>query len=284
MNFFESIVSFFMAIITFLASLFGGTLFAPEINMDKFELVWADEFDGTQPDMTKWNLLTASTSVRRGGYWNKDLIEVKDGNLIIYSKYLENGCAEGDPAGWYTGAMNTKGLFETTYGYFETRCILPPGNGQWAAFWMNSSNMGELNGEDGSHGGEVDIFEAPYYNYKEPDKVFGAIHWGGYGKGHESIHVTYNIDPVNPYTEYNTYGIEWNEEQYIYYVNGKQAAVVTKDKAVPCQVPLYMILSNEISGSDGVAHNTYNIGCMDDNGRDFVSEFKVDYVRVYQYK
>ncbi len=287
MDFIQSIVSFFMAIVAFFASLFGiETDIGKEkemVDMSKFELVWEDEFEGTELDAEKWSTTTDRTQVRRGGYWNGDMHELRDGNLVIFSKYFENGYAEGDPAGWYTTAVTTRGKFDQTFGYFETRCILPAGYGQWSAFWMNST-VAPPDGADGSFGGELDIFEGPYYAYDDPDRVFGAIHWGGYGEGHQSIHVTYQVDPVDPYHSYNTYGFEWNENEYIYYVNGVKTAVVTKDRAIPSLVDCFLILSTEFSGADGEAFNTYAIGDMDDNGKDYRGEFIVDYVKVYQYK
>lgn len=285
MDIFRSFISFIMSIVAFFASLFGITVPGIEketVDMSKFELVWADEFDGTELDDTKWNT-SGDTEVRRGGYWNGNMLELRDGNLVIFSEYFENGFKDGDPAGWYTTSVNSRGKFDQTFGYFETRCILPAGVGQWSAFWMNST-VYPPDGADGSFGGELDIFEGPYYNYDDPDRVFGAIHWGGYGDGHQSISVTYQIDPVDPYHSYNTYGFEWNENEYIYYVNGEKTAVVTKERAIPSLVDHYIIFSTEFSGADGDAFTTHGIGDMDDNGRDYRGEFIVDYVRVYQYK
>ena len=47
---------------------------------------------------------------------------MSDGTLKITTEYKENG--KYGP-GYYTGMLNTKGLFEQTHGYFEIRCILP---------------------------------------------------------------------------------------------------------------------------------------------------------------
>ena len=138
MDFLQSIISFFMAIFTFLASLFGfDGAFGKEpekIDMSKFDLVWSDEFEGDTLDLEKWNPQGEKTQVRRGGYWNKNMQELRDGNLVIFSEYYENGYNEGDPAGWYTTAVTTSNKFDQTFGYFETRCILPAGVGQWSAF------------------------------------------------------------------------------------------------------------------------------------------------------
>ena len=58
------------------------------LDMDKFELVWSDEFNGDSLDMTKWGYSWWITE-RKGGYWHEDMVSVKDGHLIIKAQYLE---------------------------------------------------------------------------------------------------------------------------------------------------------------------------------------------------
>lgn len=286
MSFLTNLAAIFMSVITFLSSFLGiGDLFFQRVNYDDFVLVWEDNFDGTDLDRTKWNTSGDNTGVRRGGYWNGDLARVEDGNLVIYSKYLENGVNPGDPAGWYTTSVNTSGLFEQTYGYYEVRCILPKGLGQWSAFWFMNDDGCAHPYPDGSYGGEIDVFEAPYYGYTNPDRVIGAVHWGGYAEGHRSIAVKYNNNLLDsPYEKYNTYGFEWNEDEYVIYFNGRRAGRVTKSDAIPSQVPMYMLLSTEIAGFDGVPEVYWAKGTAEDNGRDFVGKFVIDYVKAYQYK
>ena len=124
----NSILSFFMALISLFTTIVNGSLFKREIDLNDFELVWADEFDGDNLDRTKWSTQD-TTELRRGGYWNGEMVEVQDGNLTIYSKYLENGIEGENVPGWYTAQISTRDLYEQTYGYFEVRCILPKGYG-----------------------------------------------------------------------------------------------------------------------------------------------------------
>lgn len=282
------IFSFFLALFSLFTSLVNGTYHREESTMDDFELVWSDEFDGDTLDTSKWSTRQA-TEIRRGGYWNGDLLEVKDGHLVIYSKYLENGVQEGDPAGWYTAQVSSRGLYEQTYGYFEVRCILPEGYGQWAAFWMNSPAMGNSTYIDSRKGAEIDIFESAYFGTDNPDRVSSAVHFGGYGIALTSISPIYTggVHPVDPYHSFNTYGLEWNESEYIFYINGEVAARTSRFQVMPSQTPEYMILSVEMSGANGVPADLgtdWAPGSIEDNGRDFVSEFVIDYVRCYQYK
>ncbi len=282
-------ISFIMSVVTFISALFTGASCKPDktaIDLDNFTLVWSDEFDGDEVDKSKWQT-QETTEIRRGGYWNGALAEVTDGNLVITSKYLPNGVNEGDPAGWYTAQLSSIDRYEQTYGYFETRCILPEGYGQWAAFWMMNDAMSETY-LTGRRGAEIDVFESAYFGTEKPDQVSSAIHWGGYGYGLTSLSPTYTgVQPIDPYHSYNTYGLEWNKNEYIFYVNGEVYAYATRFKTVPSQQPEHLLLSVEMAGENGVPANestAWAPGTIEDNGRDFVSEFIIDYVRCYQYK
>ena len=74
-----------------------------------------------------------------------------------------------------------------------------------------------------------------------------------------------------------------------------ESAEVLKNAGIPCaEYPGWgksgtesMILSVEMSGANGVPADLgtgWAPGSIEDNGRDFVSEFVIDYVRCYQYK
>ena len=282
----NSILSFFMALISLFTTIVNGSLFKREIDLNDFELVWADEFDGDSLDRTKWSTQD-TTELRRGGYWNGEMVEVQDGNLTIYSKYLENGIEGENVPGWYTAQISTRDLYEQTYGYFEVRCILPKGYGQWAAFWMINSSL-RYEYPDGTKGAEIDIFESAYYGTDDPNQVTSAVHWGGYADKHVIASPIYTgVRPTDPYNSFNTYGLEWNEHEYIFYINGEVYARMTRFQAAPSQEPEYMILSVEMSGANGIPADLgtgWAPGSIEDNGRDFVSEFVIDYVRCYQYK
>lgn len=75
----------------------------------------------------------------------------------------------------------------------------------------------------GIGGAEIDIFEA--FNYRTPIKknsVSLNVHVGGYGDGLRSMGLgDYKVN--KPYTQYNTYGLEWTDEEYIFYINGVEA-------------------------------------------------------------
>ncbi len=294
----RALVSVLMVISPTLPHLFGLPAIpsGQELELDeRFELVWQDEFDGDTLDKTKWTTEWWVT-MRKGGYWHDDMVSVSDGNLIITTAYfeepLENDYEEkwGSvidfdeyKSGWYTGCITTNGKFEQTYGYFECRCILPKSTGMWSAFWMMNEGVYNVDGS-GQDGTEVDIFESMYYKdvtWGFGDAVISGIHYDGYGDGQQSD----SIDKWfanNPYEEFNTYGLEWNEDEYIFYINGVETGRLSTGGV--SQNPEYLLLSCEVAGENGVAYaDNHGVGKMSMKPGD-TAEFIVDYVRVYQYK
>ncbi len=267
-----------------------------ELNLDsRFELVWEDEFMGTELDMTKWNHNWWEVE-RKGGYWHEDMVDVRDGNLVITTAYFEDppenyyedyfASRPGSKVykeGWYTACITTKSKFEQCYGYFECRAILPPATGMWSAFWMMNTKVENVDGS-GQDGTEVDIFESMYYKdnwWGAGDAVVSGIHYDGYGEAEQGASIG-KWFANNPYEEYNTYGLEWNKDEYIFYINGVETGRLSKGGV--SQNPEYLILSCEVAGENGVAYaDRHGVGKMNMEPGD-TAEFIVDYVRVYQYK
>lgn len=281
-------MSAFLAVVSLFTTLFFDTTIPYKSNLDmsEYELTWEDNFDGNSLDFSKWDghfFSHGDTIVRRGSYWNTDLCTVEDGYLHIATKYYPEGLNGNGKPGWYTCGIDTSKHFEQKYGYFECRCILPKGNGQWSAFWMFSSGVGEID-HDGEKGAEIDIFESPFYskNLKiKRNKVVSNVHINGYGEHHRSAGVSKAyVAANNPYEEFNTYGLEWNENEYIFYINGLETG---RTEFGVAQVPEWLILSVEVAGNDGVLGDGFANSRLDDEGN-VLSDFIIDYVRVYSHK
>ncbi|MBQ7637466.1 MAG: glycoside hydrolase family 16 protein [Clostridia bacterium] len=255
----------------------------PRIPHEKdFTLIWHDEFDGDKLDETKWKghyCGNGEPSVRRGSYWHTDMATVKDGNLHIATRFYPNGFKGNGKPGWYTCGLDTRGLFEQAFGYFEIRCILPKGGGMWAAFWMLCDGMSNVDGS-GTDGAEIDIFEAPYYAEKNNRRISSNIHIDGYGEGLKSTNVCKPYILVNdPYENYNTYGLEWNENEYIFYINGIETG--RSSFGGTSRVPEFLLLSVEVGGENAVPGESWASGVLKPGTK--TSDFIVDYVRVYKY-
>ncbi|MBR3552672.1 MAG: glycoside hydrolase family 16 protein [Clostridia bacterium] len=251
------------------------------VDLSRFVLTFADEFDhGFDDEIWQGHYVYGDndTQPRDTAYWNRGQVSfTDDGCLKISVSYKEDG-----PAGahYYSYGMETNPNknyngrhcgFEQLYGYFEVRCILPKGAGLNPAFWLLTDGMWDDDTDGGISGCEIDVFETPT-DYDKGSKDFGSvyhtIHVDAYGDAHKKeIQGWFYAD--DPYNQFNTYGVEWNEDGYIFYINGVETA--RTDFGGVCQVPLYLILS--VGVNEKVANNSH-----------LPSDFIVDYVRAYQYK
>lgn len=301
---FSSIIRFIVSVLMIFSATLPHSFGLPaipkgqQINLDKFDLVWQDEFEGSELDKTKWQYNWWEVE-RKGGFWHEDMVEVRDGNLVITTAYFDealpipekyNGFFATQPGhkeykpGWYTGVVETRHKFEPCYGYFECRAILPASSGMWSAFWLMNDQVENVD-NSGKDGTEVDIFESMYYKDNAlgfGDAVVSGIHYDGYDERYHKGDSIGKWFCNNPYEEFNTYGLEWNEKEYIFYINGVETGRLSTGGV--CQNPEYMILSCEVAGENGVAdadrHGTGKISMKPGD----TAEFIVDYVRVYQYK
>ena len=261
--------SLLIAILT-IAEVLGLLLFdtaitprGQELNLAGYELVMEDNFDGSQLDLSKWEY--RANGPRRDGFNSPNQVFLNDGNLVIRAEYRTDG--EYGP-GWYAGMIRT--IQEYTRGYFEIRCIVSQGGGFWSAYWLNAQGMSSAEASNGGLGGaEIDIFESNNYagNIFTRNSVTHAVHVGGYGDGLRSENEG-SFKVPKPYTQYNTYGMEWNEDEYIFYINGVESLRTSFQKGVS-EAPEYVIISEELPNEF-----TEQPG--------FSTDFIVDYVRVYQ--
>ena len=281
---FKKITALLVTIFQLLGSFIFDTPVTPykdSIDMSKFELVWADEFDNGF-DTTIWQghyvYGNDDTQLRDTAYWNRDQVSfTDDGCMKITVEYKEDGPAG---ANYYSYGMETNPNknyagdhvgYEQLYGYFEIRCILPKGKGINPAFWLLTDGMWDDDTDGGVSGAEVDVLETnTLYDPLDPtfNSVYHTIHVDSYEEAHTAeIAGIFYAD--NPYEEFNTYGVEWNEDEYIFYINGVETARTSFGGV--CEVPLYLIIS--VGVDENIVNNEFLPASM-----------VVDYVRCYQYK
>ncbi len=249
-----------------------------KLSLDSFTLTFSDEFEG-ELDRSIWSghyQYGTNSEARKGCYWNQYLAYTENGNLIIPVVYLQDGFG-GKEAGWYSAGIDTDtdspNGFSQKYGYFECRCILPRGADIWSAFWLMNDGVYEVDGS-GQDGTEIDIFESNCFGKTLPNSITSNLHFDGYGEAHQKHGATQFLIKNNPYEEFNTYGLEWNENEYIFYINGIET--FRTDFGGVSQNEEYLILSVEMRGENGIPSERSNT--PNEN-----AEFIVDYVRVYQY-
>ncbi|HUU90500.1 MAG TPA: glycoside hydrolase family 16 protein [Phycisphaerae bacterium] len=217
-------------------------------------LVWSDEFDCTRLDMTKWSY--RGLGPRKGGVNVKEAVTLDgNGHLVITTRKV------GDQ--WHTGMIGTQGTFERAYGYWECRVRFQTQVGHWSAFWLQSPRYGKVIGDTKQSGTEIDIFE---YLSKRGERIQHTLHWDGYGKDHKSQGKVADVPGVSK--GWHTVGIEWKEDEYVFYVDGKET---WRTRQGVSGTPQYVILSLEVGTWAGdIARATLPDSVL------------FDYVRVYK--
>lgn len=271
---FKNFIAAFLAFAECIGCVLFDTPVTPrggELDLTGYELVFEDEFEGDALDTDAW--FTRGNGARRSGYNAASQVAVKDGNLVITGEYRDE--TEGTyGAGWYVGAiaLNEK----RAQGYYEIRCKCNPGEQFWSAFWIQGDTpYDHYLSQGGVNSAEVDIFEAMSWKNvgtANRNAVTSTIHCNGWDDDIENIdsRCLGEFKVGNDiYNEYNTYGLKWTEDEYIFYINGVESARSSFGNGVS-QVPEQLIVSLEIPGED-IKFD-----------KDYTTEFVVDYVRIYE--
>jgi beta-glucanase (GH16 family) len=214
-----------------------------------WKLIWSEEFDGQNLDLTKW---TIRTGPRRDGFWSEEAVSLDGKGRLIIKTYEEQGK-------YFSGAIQTKDKFEFTYGYVEARCRLPTEEGHWAAFWLQSPTLNRRSNGPES-GAEIDIFE---YHARWGNELMHAIHWDGYRKA-----MSQRTEISGLADGFHTFGLEWAAGGYVFYVDARPVWRTTKGVTNGRE---YIVLSEEIGKWAGQIEKAK-----------LPDYFEVDYVRVYQ--
>lgn len=275
---------------------------APEAEVGEgWQLVWNDEFQGSEIDTEKWGYETNCW----GGGNNElqcytDRAEnsfIRDGKLVIRAQKEEfTGPAEplewesnaGDATLPYTSArLRTLNKGDWTYGRFEIRAKLPGGQGIWPAIWMLPTDW-KYGGWASS--GEIDIMEAVNLSDDEPMKTHGTLHYGRDWPENVFSGASYEFTDSDPTEEFHTYAIEWANGEIRWYVDDVHFAtqresgwysqsknddgeMVTHPGAAPFDERFHLLLNVAVGG---------NWPGNPDDSTELPVEMEVDYVRVYE--
>jgi beta-glucanase (GH16 family) len=246
-----------------------------------YELVWSDEFDGTELDTTSWQAQTGTGTAYGlpAGWGNNELqyytnfsdnLSVSDGTLKITARQQNLG---GQP---YTSArIRTQGMRDFLYGRIEGRMKVPSTSGVWPAFWMLPTNS-PYGGWASS--GEIDIMES----VNTANSMHGTIHFGNNWPNNQSNGGSLN-NGTDFSNDFHVYSIEWEPDQIRWYIDGQQYHSVNSNQWFSNAAP-----SNVRAPFDSQFHLLLNVAVGGNwpgnpNGSaSYPQTLEVDYVRVYQ--
>lgn len=228
----------------------------PKHISEDFTMVWNDEFNGKSIDSSKWDFRDTGNKRVHGIVSQQNTYVDNKGFLVIEVTKTDSI--------YHIGQIGTQNKFLTQFGYFECRAKMNNELGPHVAFWLQSPTIHEAKNNPKDFGTEIDIFE--YHVNDGTTNVYHNLHWNGYKKEHKQAGSTVQIDKID--SGFHVFGLEWNEKEYIFYVDGLETWRSTEAVS---HIPEYMILSAELSGWGGDFTNSK-----------FPDKVLFDYVRVYK--
>ncbi len=276
--FFTGKLKAFFAAVMAVFQLFGviisdtpGPIIGDEINLKDCPVVFSDEFRGDTLNTAVWQDVP---DLGTGEIFDRSMLSFDGENLIMSTEYLENG-PKG--AGWYTGGIeNTDAYSNFEPGcYFECRCIVPSAKGMWSAFWMMTSGQKLHRKGVNAEYTEVDVMESFYYGQKHQNSTINTVHKYQPDTDNFKSEIVgkYRIGK-DIYKEYVTYGVLWTENEFIFYIDGKESGRSSNGATTD---PAFMLLTCQVK-TNGVE----NPEVYDNTENTFPAKFIVDYVRVYK--
>ncbi|MBR2820427.1 MAG: family 16 glycosylhydrolase [Clostridiales bacterium] len=246
--------------------------------LEGYNLLWSDEFDGKEMDKSKWNY-----EPHQPGWTNNELQEyttstdnvfVKDGNLVLKAIKTEK---DGKP--YYTsGKVTGQNKTDFLYGKVVVSARVPEGQGLWPAIWMmpkQESYYGQW-----PKCGEIDIMESLG---NDTTISYSTIH---YGEPHAEQQGTITKTGDESFSsKFHEYSVEWEPGEMRFYTDGElvltcndwfTAVEGADDKPYPAPFnqPFFVQMNLAVGG---------NWPGNPDETTDFSkAEFLIDYVRVYQ--
>ncbi|ATQ78679.1 glycoside hydrolase [Massilia violaceinigra] len=229
-------------------------------------LAWADEFNGTSLDTSKWNI-----EVNGNGGGNNELqyytarpenIRVSGGELVIEAR------KEAYMGKQYTsGRITTQNKASWQYGRMEARMKIPTGKGTWPAFWMLGNSISSV-GWPAS--GEIDIME----HVNSEAVTHGTIHWSD----HNNAYANYGGPSGNvDFSQFHVYAVEWDASVIRWYVDGNKFHEVNIAGGIngtsEFHAPYFLLFNLAVGG---------NWPGSPDGSTVFPNRMQVDYVRVYR--
>lgn len=248
----------------------------------EWELVWSDEFDGTELNTAYWNI---EDNARGGGnaelqYYSPNNVSIErhpvsgENCLVLSARredYRNRPCT--------SARLNTQDKMTVCYGKIEARIAFPhTADGLWPAFWMLGNNLATNLGDNddvdrqaaqlAKEGrvvwpkcGEIDICEMGHHTGIEngtQDRYFnGAAHWGeSFNNGaYPNVGGFYTADyPVQG--DFHLFTLVWTEDSIAMYLDSIthpyfQLSLRNKEINEPGHYfnhPFYLVLNLSVGG------------------------------------
>ncbi len=235
------------------------------------ELVWSDEFSGSELNTDNWNYELGRGNNGWGNnelqFYQEDNTSLNSGNLVIEARKESVGGAE------YTSSrLVTQGKQSFRFGRIDMRAVLPEGKGLWPALWMLGT---KINAVGWPACGEIDIMELVG---NRPGRVLGTAHYGANFANHNFKGKNINLTNGAKFSEeYHVFSLVWAENKMEWYVDDILYFEFDRGdvggQPYPFNDNFFFIFNVAVGG---------NLPGSPDGTTNFPQRMIVDYVRVFQ--
>lgn len=213
-----------------------------------------DDFEGKELNLNNWNRCSQEErqpNMPNHGWWNDGCSYLDgNGNLVIEAKQ-KNGRN-------ISGAIDTKGLFEQSHGYYEIKFKCEDTSGMWYAFWLLGDNSEAKVGNGATDAAEIDIFELiPNENDRASNTFKSTILWDSYGINKKSKESPRLNVKKEFYNKWHVLKFVWGETSYKLWMDDSLLYEMDASKmdvahfGGMCNGINYMIISSEFGNWGG---------------------------------
>ncbi len=212
-----------------------------------YELIWNDEFSGTELDLAKWCF--PSYKYRGAATMNSPgTVVCKDDMLHLTTLWQDKQI--------HASYISTRDRFEQKYGYYEARIKFQKLQGHHGAFWLQSRSLTDGVNDPAKYGTEMDIIEwfgdgrikgwagmHVYYHSlgnNGQERRMRNLSWpafhlmGGPLEGKED-EVLENLSE-----RFRVYGLLWTEKGCYFSCDGVE---IMAEESIVSKVPQFIVLS-----------------------------------------
>jgi beta-glucanase (GH16 family) len=249
----------------------------------KFEVLFQDDFSGSQVDYTKWSdqETLAPAYMRACSRLSPLARTVSDGVLhmgVAYDSTRAGQTCEwqlNGSSGSHPYMLNTQlysaGKFDFTYGYAAVRMKTHRAKGMHACFWLQPSNW--YTPGNPSAGTEIDAVE--YFGASKAGSTIGSFvhYYGADGEHYKRGGLYPRANALLPakhewWNSFHVFSVEWTPQAYVFRVDGRE---FHREQQIVSKAPEYLLLS--------MLTSDYNLAKLTPEGMGQTAA--VDWVRVW---
>jgi len=243
---------------------------------DGYDLLFADEFDGTELDEANW---TFDIGTGNSGWGNNESQFYTDRNVLVRDGVLTIRARSEDLAGrsYTSSRIKSQERFDFQYGRVDVRAALPKGQGLWPAIWMLGANFTEVGWP---MSGEIDIMELVGNN---DQRVYGTAHWNNGGVSAPYSPAMYggafDLESGSFFGEYHVFSLIWTADKLTWLVDDEvyhEMALDDSANLAPFRKSFFLIMNVAVGGNWPGYPDPANDDVV------FPQEMVVDYIRIFQ--